>query len=216
MSISRTVIISCAGMGNRLGLGCTKAVIDICGKPLIYHQLELLKNENDIRIVVGYQAEQVIDIVNHYRKDITYVMNHEYKSNGSGASVSRAMKFSNEFIFTLDGDLLVHPDDMKRMLETEDEFIGGTVPGSDDPWLLDTRFQDDTELVQSFSRTVGNYEWTGLSQIRTKKLIPGEGHVFQLLEPILPIKLMKVRTKEIDTIHDYENAVNWVSKKYME
>lgn len=216
MSISRTVIISCAGMGNRLGLGCTKAVIDICGKPLIYHQLELLKNENDIRIVVGYQAEQVIDIVNHYRKDITYVMNHEYKFNGSGASVSRAMKFSNEFIFTLDGDLLVHPDDMKRMLETEDEFIGGTVPGSDDPWLLDTKLQDDTELVQSFSRTVGNYEWTGLSQIRTKKLIPGEGHVFQLLEPILPIKLMKVRTKEIDTIHDYENAVNWVSKKYME
>ncbi len=35
MEFSRTVIISCAGMGNRLGLGTTKALIDVAGKPLI-------------------------------------------------------------------------------------------------------------------------------------------------------------------------------------
>lgn len=201
-------------MGNRLGLGCTKALIEINGKPLICHQLELLKNEDDVRIVVGYQADKVIDLVNCYRKDITYVFNHDYRFNGTGASVSCAMKYSNEFIFTLDGDLLVHPEDMEQMLKSEYEFIGGTIPKSDDPWLLDTEFKCNMEYVRAFSKTNGIYEWTGLSQVKAKRLLPGQGHVFQLLEPILPMRLIQVRTREIDTENDYKNAVNWVKNHY--
>ncbi|MBO7514279.1 MAG: 2-C-methyl-D-erythritol 4-phosphate cytidylyltransferase, partial [Lachnospiraceae bacterium] len=35
MSIPKTIVISAAGMGTRLGIGTTKALIDIDGKPLI-------------------------------------------------------------------------------------------------------------------------------------------------------------------------------------
>ena len=50
---NKTIIISCAGMGTRLGIGMTKALIDIDGKPLIIRQLEQLKDCSDVRIVVG-------------------------------------------------------------------------------------------------------------------------------------------------------------------
>jgi len=46
MSVSKTIVISCAGMGTRLGIGSTKALIDIDGKPLIISKLELLKIGN--------------------------------------------------------------------------------------------------------------------------------------------------------------------------
>ena len=65
-----TIIISCAGMGTRLGIGSTKALVNINGKPLIIHQLEQLKEYDDIRIVVGYQAEKVINLVKNFRTDI--------------------------------------------------------------------------------------------------------------------------------------------------
>ncbi len=73
MGFSRTVIISCAGMGNRLGLGTTKALVEIDGKPLIVRHLEMLKGETDIRVVVGYQAEKIINVVRQYRKDALFV-----------------------------------------------------------------------------------------------------------------------------------------------
>lgn len=63
MGFSRTIIISCAGMGNRLGLGTTKALVEVDGRPLIIRHLEHLKDERDIRVVVGYQAEKVIEAV---------------------------------------------------------------------------------------------------------------------------------------------------------
>lgn len=207
----KSIIISCAGMGTRLGIGTTKALIDINGKPLIIHQLENLPADLDVRIVVGYQAERVMEVVSQYRKDITFVFNHEYKTTGTGASFSKGLVGANEVVIALDGDLLVHPDDLKTFLSLDYDCIGGCDPTTDNPVLMTI---DENENVVEFSRERGSLEWTGLVQIEQAKLTPGTGHVYQMLEPVLPIRVMKIRTKEVDTPNDYENALNWVKNGY--
>lgn len=214
MAFSRTIIIGCAGMGNRLGLGTTKALLEIEGMPLIIHHLQHLKNEEDVRVVVGYQAERVIDVVKAYRNDVLFVFNHDFKTTGTGASVALASKYANDYILSLDGDLLIHPEDMQKILDSRQEFIGGNPIASDDPWMLQTYTQDGKEMVSAFSRCVGNYEWNGVTQIQSSKMLNGTGHVFQLIEPHLPIEFMNIRTREIDTINDYERAVEWVRLGY--
>lgn len=207
---SRTVIISCAGLGNRLGLGTTKALVEVDGKPLIVRHLEMLNEEEDIRVVVGYQAEKVIDVVREYRQDVLFVFNHDYRTTGTGASVALAAKFANEYILSLDGDLLVHPDDMQKILSCKHEFVSGNTPGTDDPWMLQTYYEDGREYVSAFSKCRGNYEWNGITQMKSSKMQNGTGHVFQLIEPHLPVPFVEVRTHEIDTINDYERAIQWV------
>ena len=152
MGFSRTVIISCAGMGNRLGLGTTKALVEIDGKPLIVRHLEMLKGETDIRVVVGYQAEKIINVVRQYRKDALFVFNHNYRKTGTGASVALASRYANEYILSLDGDLLVHPDDMKKILSYEGEFVGGGTIGTDEPWMVQTYEKDGEEFVGVFHK----------------------------------------------------------------
>lgn len=216
MSFSRTIIISCAGMGNRLGLKTTKALVEIEGKPLIIRHLEMLKNEKDIRVVVGYQAEKVIEVVRNYRNDVVFVFNHNYKETGTGASVALASKYANEYILSLDGDLIVHPDDMKKILACEYEFVSGNKPDTEDPWMLQTYCEANTEWVSNFSKSVGNYEWNGITQMKSCKMQNGTGHVFQLIEPYLPVRFMEVRTREVDTIKDYECAIQWVKNGFID
>ena len=86
MSTIKSVVISCAGIGSRLGLATTKALINIHGKTLIRWQLELLKDIEDIRIVVGFQANEVIKEVLSYRDDVVFVYNHNYFETKTGAS----------------------------------------------------------------------------------------------------------------------------------
>lgn len=210
MAFSRTVIISCAGMGNRLGLGTTKALVEIDGKPLIVRHLEMLEDEKDIRVVVGYQAEKVIEVVRKYREDVVFVFNHNYRETGTGASVALASQYANEYILSLDGDLLVHPEDMKKLLACEHEFVSGGIIQSDDPWMLETYMEDEREYVSAFFRNTGSYEWNGIAQMKSHKMLTGTGHVFQLIEPYLPVPFMELRTQEIDTVNDYERAVMWV------
>lgn len=214
LSFSRTVIISCAGMGNRLGLGTTKALLDIDRTPLILRHLQYLDEENDVRVVVGYQAQQVIDVVKKYRKDITFVFNHKYRETGTGASVVLAANYANKYILSLDGDLIIHPDDMKMILNCNYEFVGGNPVQSDDPWMLCTYKENTNEFVSSFSKNIGNYEWNGVTQLKSSRINNGEEHVFQLIEPHLPLPFMQLRTREIDTIHDYENAIKWVKSGF--
>lgn len=216
MSISRTVVISCAGMGNRLGFGSTKALVEVEGKPLIIHHLEMLKEESDIRVVVGYQADEVIEVVKHFREDVLFVFNHDYRNTGTGASVALAAKFANEYILSLDGDLLIHPEDMKKILAYEGEFVSGGIPDSDDPWMMQTYREAGQEYACKFSKSVGTYEWNGVTQIQSAKMLSGTGHVFQMVEKYLPLPFMELRTREIDTINDYERAVEWVKNHYEE
>lgn len=208
---NKTIIISCAGMGNRLGMGMPKAMVEVDGKPLIIRQLEMLSNYSDVRIVVGYQAEKVIEIVKAYRKDITFCFNYDYKTTGTGASFSKGLVGAREWVVAFDGDLLVHPEDLNTILNLDYECIGGCTPTTDNPVLMSV---NANEQVTSFSREYGQLEWTGLAVLKRDRLTPDNGHVYHMIEKLLPIKVMKIRTKEIDTINDYENAVNWIKNNY--
>ena len=214
MSVSKTIVISCAGMGTRLGIGTTKCLVDIDGKPLIIRQLELLKDFDDIRIVVGYQMERVMEVVNSYRKDILFVLNQNYRNTGTGVSFSLAMRHARELIVSLDGDLLVHPDDLARVLKSDEECVCGGIPCTEDPMLMKTLVQDGKTYGVGFSREEGEYEWTGLAQVRTARLTPGDHHVCDMMVPLLPLPMELIRTKEIDTMADYEHAVAWVKSGY--
>ena len=208
-----TIIISCAGMGTRLGIGSTKALVDVAGKPLIIHQLEMLKEYDDIRVVVGYQAERVIDVVKSFRSDVSFAFNYDYKTTGTAASFSKGLLGAKEYVVAFDGDLLVNPDDLMMFLSHDGECIGGCAPTTDNPVLMTLNAQHQ---VVNFSREHGDLEWTGLAKMRTSRLVPGTGHVYQMLEPLMPIDVLKIRTKEIDTMNDYENAVRWVKNHYQD
>lgn len=181
---NKTVIISCAGMGKRLGMNMPKALVEIDGKPLIIRNLEMLDECDDVRVVVGYKASEVIKKVNSYRKDITFVFNNDYMNNGTGASVTLASKYAKEYILTIDGDLLVHPTDMKRILEAEEEFIGVCKASTDNPVLTSIK----NGKVVEFSRERGQYEWTGVSLIKTNRLVPRT-------RPCIPINRTNIAIK---------------------
>lgn len=209
----RTIIISCAGMGTRLGAGKPKALIDIEEKPLIAYTINQLSQCKDIRIVVGYKAEDVIKTVTKLRKDIIFVYNHNYKNNGTGASVSLATKYAEKYILTIDGDIIIHPDDLAKIISLDHEFIGVCKKSTDDPVL--TKIDKNNNVV-GFARGDGDFEWTGITMLEAKKLQPTDGHTYQLIEPLLPMKYELIREKEVDTPNDYKNAIQWVANNFEE
>lgn len=111
-----SVVISCAGVGSELGLGQTKSLIRFYGKPLIHYQLEYFIEVNDLRIVVGYQAKDMIESVLLKRKDVIFVFNHDYFHTNTGTSLYLGSRYANEYVIAWDGDLLVHPDDIRKCL----------------------------------------------------------------------------------------------------
>ena len=203
MSSVKSVVISCAGIGSRLGLGLTKALVQINGRSLISWQLELFKDVEDLRIVIGFQANDIIEEVRKYRDDVTFVFNHRYFETKTGASFFLGARHANEYILEWDGDLLVHPDDVKMIMETEGEFLCYSDKTSDDAVFVKV---DEQGNVLKFSREYGDYEWTGPACMCKKNLAYSSQNVFNMFEPLLPMKGIKVRAYDIDTYDDYQRV----------
>jgi choline kinase len=204
MSSAKSIVISCAGIGSRLGLGQTKALININGKSLIAWQLEAFKDVEDVRVVVGYQANDVIKEVSRYRKDVIFVYNHRYFETKTGASFYLGARHANEYLIEWDGDLIVHPSDVRKILSTEGEFICYADKSSDEAIFVNT---GEDGRVESFSRETGDYEWTGPACIRKDRLQYSSGNVFNQLEPYLPMPGLKIRAYDVDTYDDYLRVI---------
>ncbi len=210
MPPSRTIVICCAGLGTRLGLGIPKALIEVAGKPLICHQLEALAHENDIRVVVGYEAEAVIQTVRDINRDVTFVFNRDYRTTNTLRSLALGAQFGGDQILSLDGDLLVHPKDLKAALESEEEFLGVCQRYTEHPVLCNVELEDGRPLVTGFSREGDSpHEWTGLALVASWRLQHGNSHVYQALEAHLPLPAREIECREIDTAADLDMARIW-------
>lgn len=203
----KSVVISCAGIGSRLGLATTKALVEIDGLTVIARQLQALERVDDVRVVVGYQAGDVIAEVRRWRPDAVFCYNHDYFATKTGASFWLGARHGREYAIELDGDLLVHPDDMRMLLDQSGEWISYADIMSDDAMFVRV---DSEGNVHSFSTESGDYEWTGPACIRRDKLRYSSGHVYNMLEPSLPMRGIKIRACDIDTYDDYTRAIDFV------
>jgi choline kinase len=209
MQIAKTIIINAAGMGTRLSFGHTKALLEIGGKSLIYHHLDAVEDYNDVRIIVGYDYQTLIDAVLKRRRNVTFVFNHVYKSTGTLGSFFRGSRLANEMVVSLDGDLLINPTDLKKFLNSNRETIGYIPTYSDNPVCVDIIKKNSEYFATKFHRQKSQYEWTGLVQVRRDKITDQFEHVYQTLEPHLPMKAMQVDCREVDSPKDLVEAMKW-------
>lgn len=218
MQFSKTVILNCAGVGSRLGLGKTKALLDLEGRPLIHWQLDMLKAVADVRIVIGFEAQAVINAVLEVRKDVLFVFNHNYNLTKTGVSLALGAAYANSLVISLDGDLLVHPKDFNYFLSIEEECLAYTKVNTEQPCYITLKNKNNRKYIAGFTpENKSNYEWSGLVQIHVSKLKSrNNSHVYEMLTPFLPLPAIKIRTQEIDTLSDYKKALAWVKAVYLE
>jgi HAD superfamily phosphoserine phosphatase-like hydrolase len=201
-----TLVLSCAGVGSRLGLNSTKALINFEGKPHIAWQIESFAEIDDLRVVVGFQAADVIEAALKSRNDIIFALNHEYFNTGTGYSLYLGSRFAHSYVIAWDGDLVVHKDYLAVCLRDEGEYLAYSDAVTDDAVrvILDA----DAKHVTGFSRKLKEgFEWSGPARIRTDRLGAGKGHVFEALLNSLPLPGKYIRAFDIDTPNDYAYAV---------
>lgn len=203
----KSLVLSCAGIGSRLGLGKTKALIDIEGKPLIYWQLEQFDEIEDIRVVIGFQGNDIINSVLQKKRDVIFVYNHNYFNTKTGASFYLGARHGNEYSIEWDGDLLVHPNDIKRCLNFSGEFVGCSKTITDDAVLASV---DENGNVVSFSRENGDYEWSGPACLKKDHIKYISNHVYYQIEEHLPLPALIVNARDVDTYDDYKNAIEFI------
>lgn len=206
MSSLPTVVISAAGRGTRMGQARPKCLTTILGKPLIHWQMETIEAFPRLIVAVGFRADEVIAAVRAIRPDAEFVINPEYETTGTASSLSLALAQGGYPAISLDGDLLVHPADLRSLASGPMPSIGVCDIQSLAPVLTRVQKADDGNLLAAafhhnevMDSTADMLEWTGLVTLDPGvHPVAGKGHVYQMILPLLPCRAVHVRCREID------------------
>lgn len=207
MSDQATVVINAAGRGTRLGQERPKCLVPFLGQPLIHWQLQTIPRTTRLIVSVGFHAEEVMREVSARRPDARFVRNDRYASTGTASSLCLAARECDGPVLSLDGDMLVHPADLLQLLSAQPTCIGLSPVQSNAPVLVEVgRGEDNSpELAFRFlyqtppSDPAICHEWTGLVIFDPSLLsLDAEGHVFQMIAPLLPCHTLHVRCCEVD------------------
>ena len=217
MSSVRYVIICCAGVGSRLGLNVPKCLALVEGRPLIYWQLDLLEDFENVVVVTGYQASEVMKTVLARRPDAIFVVNHEYETTSTLDSLIMGASALDEPFVYLDGDLLVDDRALELMRNAPCPSIGIKRTYSEQPVCVKLGTGKQEGLVTGFTRNLLEYEWTGLALLHPREVVAAKGaqYVYHAVERVLPVTAVEIDCIEIDTREELEEARLWMKKQIL-
>lgn len=195
-------VIACAGYGSRLGLNIPKCMIKVNERTLLSYLLELTKDIDDVRVVVGFEEDSVVEEVRRYNPNAVIVRNPNYRTTSIGYSYYLATKDLNEPFLILDGDLAIHKQDFAEFLASikpDESLIGVAKAQSEDAVFAAV----EGDRVVEISREVkSDYEWPGIAYLSNVKVSDKSRYVFSEIVAKLPIKAKEIRCFDVDTSDD--------------
>lgn len=225
-------IILAAGMGSRLGKytkANTKAMVEVNGKKIIEHCLDILDEVNihEVVIVVGYEKEKLMEFLGNCYKniEIQYIENELYNQTNNIHSFWLARDYFDDDIILLESDIIFEKKVIERILEDNnkdivvvdkyEKWMDGTVTllNSDDTI---SKFIDKTEFnwnyTNDYYKTVNIYKLS--KEFLTNKYLPyleayikAEGsnaYYEQVLKVISSLKSVKLKAIRLDEEKWYE------------
>ena len=212
------VIISCAGLGSRLGLNKPKCMVEVNGRMLIDYLLDICLEIEDIRIVVGFKELELIDHVREIRPDVTFVRNPNYASTSNSYSVYLASRDLEDPYIIIDGDMIINHSDFKRFLsvclQSETDIVGIAKSKTEEAVFL--KLNDRREVIAFQRSPVTEYEWCGIAFLKNIRVVPEEGYVYKHFVKCLPLKTFEFECYEIDTPDDLALAESEAHKMFRE
>ncbi len=210
MSSIKHAIISAAGMGTRIGLNMPKCLLSFNGISIIEHQLELLKDIEDVRIVVGFMEEKVIEIAKSKRKDVVFVRNPDYQNTSNTYSISLATQGLKKPYLLLDGDLLINKKSFVEFIKSfngKSSIVGITDASTDDAVYV--HLNNKNEVIKFDRKKKNQYEWAGIACLNNIVVSRENPYLYQILEKHFPLKSKFIDCAEIDTPDDLNRAQNF-------
>lgn len=205
-------VISAAGLGSRLELNRPKCLVTIGENRIIDYQLSLLEDFKEIRIVVGFLEDHVIEYVKRKRPDVLFVRNPYYRTTSNSFSLHLASKDIQGPFLSVDGDLIISPESFSHFVKqtacSAESIVGITKAKTEEAVFVTL---DNENNVTGFSLTDKEaYEWAGLAYLNGITIHPNTGFVFKEIEKHLPLPAQSIDCYEVDTQEDLANAVDAV------
>lgn len=208
-------IIAAAGRGTRLGLGMPKCLVPVAGRPIIDYLLRAVAHIPDVRLVIGYREELVLEYVKARRPDVIFVRNAGFYHTSTLQSLFLGARGIIGNCLCMDGDIIVSQQDLRAFTAAcgdGNPRIGIACEITKDPVYAHVVESGGVYSLRAFSREkASEYEWANIAYIPASWLSNENVYVYERLSAFLPCDARCIRRIEVDTPEDLARAETLLS-----
>jgi len=119
-----SIIILAAGAGTRMKSSTPKVLHKISGKEMLYYSIkEAKKLSDDIEVVVYHQKEKVIQAMQKYFNNITFITQDHANFPGTGGAI-KCCNPKYDKVFILNGDMpLIQADELEKFTKIDADIV---------------------------------------------------------------------------------------------
>ena len=210
--IPETAVICAAGRGTRLGFNMPKCLVEIAGRPIVDYQLVQLSDIPDVRMVVGFQAQRVVEHVKKIRPNVTFIHNKVFAKTTVLQSLYLGIQGVKNPFLTVHGDIIPERDSFARFLKAcaKGAPLGALCPaGTTDAIYANVEKDEKSDfIITSFQRKpVTPWEWPAICYILPEMIEDNPTLLCQQIEKYLPMPALPLMCWEIDTPEDLQRAM---------
>lgn len=210
--MKKIVIIAAAGRGNRLGAGIPKCLVKVNGHFIFEYLLKAFSWADEIRMVVGYKAEDVIKEVSGINPNVRFIRNEDYASTTTlQSNYLGAQGLEGKAMF-VDGDMILSKQTAEQLrgeYERGEEFVGVAGDISEDPVYAGV----SQGQIEWFSyEKKAKFEWANVALLSVNKLEYLPTNFFTQIEKFLPLNSFEIERLEVDTKEDLMHAEDEIDK----
>ncbi len=214
MSIVKHVVIAAAGVGSRLGYGMPKCLLEVGGKTLLARQLSLVAGVEDVRLVVGFEKEKIIEAAKEVRRNAIFRINAAYRTTTTADSYDMGASGIDDWCLFMDADILFERDAFDR-------FCAECKPGQRRIGITDAKTEDavfvhmnERDEIVRFSRTEkSDDEWANIAWLPSNYFTGHSDSAYSRIAQELPVTTGRVESYEIDTEGDLRRARRFVTER---
>lgn len=214
MSIVKHVVIAAAGVGSRLGYGMPKCLLEVGGKTLLARQLSLVADVEDVRLVVGFEKEKIIEAAKEVRRNAIFRINAAYRTTTTADSYDMGASGIDDWCLFMDADILFERDAFDR-------FCAECKPGQRRIGITDAKTEDavfvhmnERDEIVRFSRTEkSDDEWANIAWLPSNYFTGHSDSAYSRIAQELPVTTGRVESYEIDTEGDLRRARRFVTER---
>ena len=119
-----SIVILAAGKGSRMKSDKAKVLHAISGKEMLFHIIKTsLTLSNDVSVVVAHQKEAVIEAMQKYFTNVTFIVQDLENFPGTGGAMKNVMP-KNDKVLVLNGDMpLITPKALEGFFALESDIV---------------------------------------------------------------------------------------------
>lgn len=214
--MKKIVIIAAAGVGSRLGAGLPKCLVAVNGHAIFEYQLQAAAWADEIRMVVGYKMDAVIQRVSAVNPNVIFVQNKDFSTTNLRQSYFLGAQGVEGKALFLDGDTIIGRTASRLLLqacEKGEDYIAVTRAQTKDP--IYAGVQEGKVRWFSYGRP-SEYELANAAFLSTDKLKYENTLFYVQLEEYLPTKALLLDGLEVDTPEDLRRAEAVIAQQPVE